>query len=194
MNNLTVTGFGFDSANIKATVAGVECKVTNYSKTSFNCEVQKASAVSPKNVPQTGSNGLRQKVTNSTLGGTTGNSFVRINTLDDATKGWQLFDQLSTTFETTENYGHFYGKHYVGWFVPPETTKYRFYMACDDYCQLYLGSTPDTETTPELLLDVTNPSNFRNYWKTSDGSTRISKWVSLEKGKNYFIEGKFVEV
>lgn len=35
-----------------------------------------------------------------------------------------------------------------GWFVAPATTRYRFYVACDDWCRINLGDSPmDAENT-----------------------------------------------
>jgi hypothetical protein len=40
------------------------------------------------------------------------------------------------------NFGDNIGSVYKAWFVPPKTTKYRFYMVCDDYCSMKLGQCP----------------------------------------------------
>jgi len=45
-------------------------------------------------------------------------------------------------FESPINEADFLANLYKGWFVPPATTKYRFYTVCDDYCSLKLGLTP----------------------------------------------------
>jgi hypothetical protein len=37
--NLTVTGYGFESGQIEATVDGQECVVSEYQQYSFSCEV-----------------------------------------------------------------------------------------------------------------------------------------------------------
>jgi hypothetical protein len=79
-------------------------------------------------------------------------------------------------------------KLYRGWFTPPATTKYRFHQSCDDYCDLKLGKTPDQDTDLEELLDINHWSEYRRTSYTRYGDQdRISKWVSLEKGKKYFI-------
>jgi hypothetical protein len=43
--------------------------------------------------------------------------------------------------ETSINSGYYYGNILQGWFIPPATTSYRFYMACDDNCILKIGAT-----------------------------------------------------
>jgi hypothetical protein len=56
--NLTVTGFGFNSENIEATVDGEPCTVTSYSETSFSCKVGSKDAASETNVARSGNNGV----------------------------------------------------------------------------------------------------------------------------------------
>ena len=43
--------------------------------------------------------------------------------------------------ETSLNSGQYNGNILQGWFIPPATTSYRFYAACDDQCILKLGTT-----------------------------------------------------
>jgi len=45
--------------------------------------------------------------------------------------------------------GDKYGTVSKGWFIPPETTDYKFYMACDDACVLKLGETPEVAKDPK---------------------------------------------
>jgi len=37
------------------------------------------------------------------------------------------------------NFGSNIGSVYKAWFVPPKTTRYRFYMVCDDLCKMKLA-------------------------------------------------------
>ena len=56
--SLTVTGYGFNSENIDATVDGVPCTVTSYSETEFKCQVQPKDTVSESNVDTIGNHGI----------------------------------------------------------------------------------------------------------------------------------------
>jgi len=80
-----------------------------------------------------------------------------------------------------------------GWFVPPATTRYRFYIACDDYCNIELGDTPNqVENTTEINHNFI-ATDFRDWWESSNrhlGYSRISEWIELEEGEPYYIEGK----
>jgi len=46
------------------------------------------------------------------------------------------YEELVTNFEVSRLKEDFYGNNLRGYFVPPLTTRYRFYMACDDHCLL----------------------------------------------------------
>jgi hypothetical protein len=41
---------------------------------------------------------------------------------------------------------------YKGWFVAPATTRYRFYVACDQACDVQFGSTPMDPSSATMLL------------------------------------------
>jgi len=72
---------------------------------------------------------------------------------------------LETQFETRYGEGDHTTNVFKGWFVPPATTKYRFYMACDDYCELRLGKAKPGTTETEKILDVNSHSGYRFYRK-----------------------------
>lgn len=58
-------------------------------------------------------------------------------------------EHIATTLATpyAMDYTSYTGHVMRGWFVPPETTEYKFHMACDDYCRLFLGN--ETGKGPE---------------------------------------------
>ena len=51
------------------------------------------------------------------------------------------------------NEDEFLGNTYKGWFVAPATTNYRFYIACDDYCDINLGNTPMDNVDTTKIVD-----------------------------------------
>jgi hypothetical protein len=57
-------------------------------------------------------------------------------------------DMLAMSFESPMNVDDHLVNLYKGWFIPPATTKYRFYMSCDDLCNLKLGSEPNKIEEP----------------------------------------------
>jgi hypothetical protein len=68
---------------------------------------------------------------------------------------WIVSENLELQPETQQWYGDYYGQVFKGWFIPPETTEYRFYMSCDDDCRLKLGETPNVIKDPKEIIRVT---------------------------------------
>mmetsp|Transcript_41642 Transcript_41642/g.63597 ORF Transcript_41642/g.63597 Transcript_41642/m.63597 type:complete len:93 (+) Transcript_41642:513-791(+) len=74
--------------------------------------------------------------------------------------------------------------------MPPLTTRYRFYVSCDDDCTVDLGNSPNNDTDLTRILNIYHSTSRRNYWKTTDGLSRISEWVNLTADEAYFLEVK----
>jgi hypothetical protein len=56
---------------------------------------------------------------------------------------------------------------------------------------LRIGKTPYQTTKVEEILNINHWSEFRRVsYVAHGGQTRVSKWLSLEKGKKYYIEGE----
>jgi hypothetical protein len=128
--NLTVTGYGFNNENITATVDGVNCTITSYSDTSFSCDVN-AGSVSDLTVSHVGSHGIRRDFYNHT----TWMSWESLGQYADIKE-----EQLMLAVENPYKEGDKMTSLFKGWFIPPKTTAYRFYQACDDYCSFNLGN------------------------------------------------------
>jgi hypothetical protein len=54
--------------------------------------------------------------------------------------------------ENPVNEGNLLGNIYKGWFIAPATTNYKFYMACDDYCKVNLGSISGVVEDPTEIV------------------------------------------
>jgi hypothetical protein len=102
-------------------------------------------------------------------------------------------EDLALSFESMGGRGIQTGHIMKGWFVPPATTRYRFYVACDDYCNIVLGDTPNQiENTTEINNNM-RATDFRDWWETTNkhlGYARMSEWIELEEGEPYYIAGK----
>jgi hypothetical protein len=96
-----------------------------------------------------------------------------------------------------------YGNRISGWFIPPETTEYIFYISADDGGALYLSTDADPANT-YLIARQGGWSNPRN-WNTQGGGTGTvadkrsdqfpdSEWpdgplnIRLTAGQRYYIE------
>ena len=177
--NLTVTGYGFASGEIEATVDGQECVVSGYQTYSFSCEVQPKSEVSVSNSSYVGSNGLRWKFINETT-----------------TPNWDTYDvynfteSLALSMQNPFSYGDSHGSTYKGWFVAPATTNYRFYITCDENCKLSLGNTTGDAENTTVIAQNYGATGYRTWWNTNSVSARISEWVSLTQGEHYYMEAQ----
>jgi hypothetical protein len=69
--------------------------------------------------------------------------------------------------------------------VPPATTRYKFYQACETLCSLWLDSTADSTSPTNIIPEHSTWS--RRYYDKYDGQK--SSWISLTAGQNYYIEG-----
>jgi hypothetical protein len=92
------------------------------------------------------------------------------------------------------NEGDMIGNIFKGWFVAPASTNYRFYIACDDYCDLSLGTTSMEAKSPTKLVSSTYNTDYRDWWETrGTNNKRISDWVTLTAGEYYYIEANHLE-
>lgn len=119
-----------------------------------------------------------------------------MNTVWDETKNFTKVESIATTFTSPYMEGDYLGNVHKGWFVAPATTKYRFYMACDDNCLLRLGKTPglgpEGYNNTEDIISIYSWTDRRHYFK-QDGIKRHSEWIALEEGQHYYIESHHVE-
>jgi hypothetical protein len=109
------------------------------------------------------------------------------------------------------NFADNYGGQIVGYFHPPATGDYTFYLAADDNAQLFL-STDSSPANKKLIAQETVWSNFREYtisggasdltakdssqfagtqW-TKDPATGLAK-ITLQANQAYYIEALFKE-
>lgn len=67
-----------------------------------------------------------------------------------------------------------------GWFIAPETSQYRFHMACDDHCDFYMGTNISDPLNITHLAARRSYSGKRSYLRLKGGDV-ISPWVNLTK-------------
>ena len=122
-----------------------------------------ADAISNDAVSQPGSPGLTQQILNSDN--------------DDANPYWNMRTdglvpvvetKLLTAFEQSYNNYTRAGTITKGWFRAPATGNYRFYMSCDDACNLWLDSnkfdkSAPVEPTREQIAIRYGATGWRNY-------------------------------
>lgn len=154
--NLTIKGYGFDYGTPHVTVDGVNCTVTRVEVEEMDCTVQPATKESDHNMTTVGSHGVRRTIV------TNPGSHVHLKYINDTSKNYTTEEKLAMTMSIPYNEENYYGNILKGWFIPPATTKYRFYMACDDDCDLSMGKTPgkgpDVNDTQHLISDWSTSS------------------------------------
>lgn len=102
---------------------------------------------------------------------------------------------LALDFETPLNVkSSNYGNIYSGYFNPPATAQYRFYVSCDDGCQLSLGngSSSFDPSSKQVIFSQTGATGYRSYFTV--GNWRVTNWMTLQKGLYYYMEGLHYQV
>jgi PQQ-dependent dehydrogenase (s-GDH family) len=92
-------------------------------------------------------------------------------------------DNLSS-FEITSNNGNNYGVRIYGYICAPATGNYRFWIAGNDNCSLFL-STASSATNKVRIAFHTGSTNSRQWNKYT---TQKSAAISLTAGETYYIE------
>jgi hypothetical protein len=92
--------------------------------------------------------------------------------------------------------GDYYGSVMEGWFIPPATTTYKFYMACDDNCELFMNNeTSSNDTYSPKIAENFWSTDYRDFWEVrgSHQYTRKSEWIALNASEPYYIKGVHME-
>lgn len=101
-------------------------------------------------------------------------------------------ETLYTSLELPTNYIERSANIFLGYFVAPATTQYRFRMACDDYCTLDMGlNTSDPLNTTQVMSRYGWTS--RRYTMRLLGADTTSDWLNLTAGEKYYIKSKHYE-
>jgi hypothetical protein len=127
---------------------------------------------------------------------------TRANLEDPTFSSPATFVTYLASFETPSGQGDNYAERVSGYFVPPQTTNYVFFVCGDDDSDLFL-STDATPASKYLIASESNWSNSREWLSSGGGSNPGSKrsdqfggtaWpggntIQLTAGTRYYIEG-----
>jgi len=110
---------------------------------------------------------------------------------------------LVSSFESGVNFADNYANRFSGYFIPPTTGNYIFFISGDDDSDLFL-STDDNPSNKKLIAQEVSWSNSRQ-WLTAGGGTSTpeakrsdsfdgTQWpggntIKLTAGKRYYLEG-----
>lgn len=126
---------------------------------------------------------------------------TRANLEDPAFSTPPTFTTYLGSFETPQGQGDNYAERVSGYFIPPQTTNYVFFVCSDDDSDLFL-STDATPANKHLIATETAWSNSREWLSSAGGSDPASKrsdqftgtaWpggntIQLTAGSRYYIE------
>jgi hypothetical protein len=141
---LTIAGWGLRGEtldDVEVLVDGVPCRVTSNTQEEIKCVTGAAEGLSNGGISQPGSPGLVYSVGDH-QGEWTGN-------IDDRREPATWTKSLLTNWETNVNVLTKNSTLANGWFKAPATGRYRFYISCDDVCQLKINTdTPFDKSAP----------------------------------------------
>ncbi|MBB6732962.1 fibronectin type III domain-containing protein [Cohnella zeiphila] len=89
-----------------------------------------------------------------------------------------------TSFEAPTNWGDHYGTRIRGYIVPTVTGTYRFSIAGDNNCQLWL-STDDSAANKTMIGEVVDWTYEKNW---TQNSSQQSGSITLTAGQRYYVE------
>jgi aryl-phospho-beta-D-glucosidase BglC (GH1 family) len=92
--------------------------------------------------------------------------------------------QLISSLEGPTNWADNYGTRIRGFVQPPESGNYTFWIAGDDYSELYL-STDEDPANSVLIAQVSGWTNSREWGKYPQQQSSL---ISLAAGQKYYIE------
>lgn len=82
------------------------------------------------------------------------------------------------------------GNIYTAYFKAPATANYRFYVSCDDYCQLYFNNLGKDQAGKKLIYTSDGYTSYRNYFNVLGRKT--TQWISLSADQYYYIEARHI--
>ena len=103
--------------------------------------------------------------------------------------------EVLNIFEGPTDWADNYGSRLYGWLMPPESGDYTFWIATDDYGQLWLSTDADP-ANKQMIANVPGwvPSrDFDNTGGGVGGDSQKSAAISLVQGQKYYIEALMKE-
>ncbi len=83
------------------------------------------------------------------------------------------------------------GNTFTGYFKAPATAGYRFYIACDDWCQIRFSSINMDPSASTTIYTSDGATGFRNYF-TFNGR-KMTPWLNLTQDSYYFMEVSHIQ-
>ena len=103
-------------------------------------------------------------------------------------------ESLELVFEQATDYSYKVGQIWDGYFKAPETGNYKFYVSCNDACQLRLDQAAMIQgvpANPQTIAIRWWASSWREYIDPphpEDDNQYQSEWIALTAGSYYRID------
>ncbi|KAM9340526.1 fibrocystin-L-like [Symphorus nematophorus] len=175
---LTIHGRFFDQTDrpARVLVGGLPCEIQSVSDKRIMCRTAKHE-MNHNTTIYPGGRGLKMELWNSTRPSyLTGLWSYSKNTTGHWT---QWIDSMPHRFSDELGYFSTLSR---GFFVPPATDNYTFYLNCDDRCELYLSNS----SRPEDKVKIAHQPRYTNTFTTYE--SQKSEVLALEEGKPYYLE------
>jgi autotransporter-associated beta strand protein len=113
-------------------------------------------------------------------------SLTNLSTYPTAPTGREI---VRTSFTTGEDRADGFGERWRALFTAPVTGNYFFYIASDDYSELWLS----TDATPERRQKIAYVNGATSFQNWTQYASQKSAAISLTAGQRYYIEAIFKE-
>ncbi|KAM9824037.1 PKHD1 like 1, tandem duplicate 1 [Neosynchiropus ocellatus] len=174
---ITIQGRYFDETDFPARVlvGGLPCTIQSLTDSQIVCLT--AENQNPETGVFPGSRGLKVEMWNETRW----KQLSDIWSFNENTTGYQKFwiESMPYKFDVKDD---FFSTRTQGFFLPPKTDDYTFYIHCDDRCELYLSNS----TKPEFKEKIA----FQTKYVSSILSTRYqrSRVITLTANEPVYLE------
>ena len=75
-----------------------------------------------------------------------------------------------------------------GWFVPPVTTRYKFYLQCGSNCVMRHGDYPNQREHKHQTGRVGSYGPYDTFMNFGRAAESTSEWMNMTKGEHYYFE------
>ena len=107
------------------------------------------------------------------------------------TTSTEFIETLALDLETHNNVKDGYsGNIFTGYFKAPASAKYRFYLSCDDECNLRLSTVNKDPSAATVIYRSDGWTSYRNYLA---GGRKTTDWLTLTAGEYYYLEARHIQ-
>ena len=110
---------------------------------------------------------------------------INWNNFDNYDFVWEYRSEASLGVADRNGYT---GNIMNGWFVPPATTRYKFFLSCGSNCIMRIGDYANQKENKTQHARVGSYSPYNQYKNKDRAAESTSEWISMTKDEHYYIE------